>query len=41
MTSLRAKIVALEEELKKSRQEATDYQYRCQQLEKVQLLLVT
>ncbi|XP_049368064.1 serine/threonine-protein kinase TOUSLED [Solanum verrucosum] len=31
---LRAKIVALEEELKKSRQEATDYQYRCQQLEK-------
>lgn len=34
ITSLRAKIVALEEELKKSRQEATDYQYRCQQLEK-------
>lgn len=31
---LQAKIVALEEELKKSRQEATDYQYRCQQLEK-------
>ncbi|XP_055834365.1 serine/threonine-protein kinase TOUSLED isoform X2 [Solanum dulcamara] len=34
ITSLRAKILALEEELKKSHQEATDYQYRCQQLEK-------
>ncbi|NP_001234393.1 tousled-like protein [Solanum lycopersicum] len=34
ITTLRAKIVALEEELRKSRQEATDYQYRCQQLEK-------
>ncbi|KAM3398736.1 serine/threonine-protein kinase TOUSLED isoform X1 [Capsicum galapagoense] len=34
ITSLRAKVVALEEELKKSRQEATDYQHRCQQLEK-------
>ncbi|CAN4119118.1 unnamed protein product [Withania somnifera] len=34
ITSLRAKIAALEEELKKSRQEATHYQHRCQQLEK-------
>lgn len=34
ITSLRAKVVALEEELKKSRQEASDYQHQCQQLEK-------
>ncbi|KAF7119982.1 hypothetical protein RHSIM_Rhsim13G0199300 [Rhododendron simsii] len=34
ITSLRAKVAALEEDLKKSRQEASDYQQLCQQLEK-------
>ncbi|KAJ8552065.1 hypothetical protein K7X08_028508 [Anisodus acutangulus] len=34
ITSLRAKNVALEEELKKFRQEASDYQHQCQHLEK-------
>ncbi|CAN4120114.1 unnamed protein product [Withania somnifera] len=34
ITSLRENIVALEEELKKSRQEATNCQHRCQELEK-------
>ncbi|XP_058196217.1 serine/threonine-protein kinase TOUSLED [Rhododendron vialii] len=34
ITSLRAKIAALEEDLKKSRQEASDYQQLCQPLEK-------
>ncbi|KAM7528465.1 hypothetical protein LguiB_031875 [Lonicera macranthoides] len=32
--SLRAKVAALEEDLKKSRREASDYQHLCQQLEK-------
>ncbi|XAR60228.1 Non-specific serine/threonine protein kinase [Bertholletia excelsa] len=34
ITSLRAKVAALQEDLKQSRQEASDYQQRCHQLEK-------
>lgn len=34
LTSLRAKIITLEEDLKKARQEASEYQHLCQQLEK-------
>ncbi|CAI9277570.1 unnamed protein product [Lactuca saligna] len=34
LTSLRAKITTLEEDLKKARQEASEYQHLCQQLEK-------
>ncbi|XP_021278197.1 serine/threonine-protein kinase TOUSLED [Herrania umbratica] len=34
MTSLRAKVAALEEDLRKCRQEASDYQNLCRQLEK-------
>lgn len=34
VTSLRAKITTLEEELRKARQEASDYQHLCHQLEK-------